>query len=94
MSQKERRQRYRCRRFVEVKDIPTWADYSKTLQIDSKKYPPKTTPNPEINSKIALYHGDSNSNFKHSSDHLVTEVEVDAVVNAANSSCLGGGGIE
>lgn len=43
---------------------------------------PILTPNDELNAKVSLYKGD------------ITKLEIDAIQNAANNTCLGGGGID
>jgi len=91
----DRRNRYKCYKYIQVDDIRTWAQLIPNISpeiIQSAKKRnvqdlPKNKkfsfqPNQIINEKVALYHGD------------ITTIEIDAIVNAANTGCRGGGGVD
>lgn len=59
--------------------VPTWAEQSTTVSSAAARKL-DFQPNTEINSKISLWQGD------------ITLLEIDAIVNAANSRLAGGGG--
>jgi O-acetyl-ADP-ribose deacetylase (regulator of RNase III) len=82
-----RRSRYKCgSNFIELKEIETWHTSLKKLHNNLKLIGPSTDdpfiPSSQLNKKVSLWQGD------------ITQLEIDAIVNAAKTTLLGGGGID